>query len=189
MIYPALVAISGASVLVTGVPSLLSFHVAPVVGDMVLQQHPQPAAEEVARSRHIVIEQRRPAAAGQDGLMSVMCTSEALQPALIPILFVSTDEGRVGRSSQRVVSRGNLNVTCVASFTTLRPPAASVLLDEAFAVKLSVIEAAPPSVVPLHCDPGLTLLSPPPVLMPLGGSGLYEGVFVLMCRFDSLLSI
>ena len=63
VIYPVHVAISAAPVLVTGVPSLLSF-VAPLAGDIVLQLHPQPAAEEVARSRHIVIEQRRPAAAG-----------------------------------------------------------------------------------------------------------------------------
>jgi hypothetical protein len=118
--------------------------------------------------------------------MSIVCTVATPQPNLVSLLFVTNNVIAVG-SSQRVVSRANLNVTCIASSTTLQPAVASVLLDEAFVVKFSVVDAAPPSVFPVLCELGLSLVYPLTALTPLSGSGLYEGIVVLKCRFASCL--
>jgi hypothetical protein len=182
VIYPAQVVVSSSPILVVGVPSLLNFRFAENANNITLQLQSLPPSSDVGY-RHVVVEQKQPATAGHEGLISLMCTFAAQQPPLLSLLFVSVDSADARGNSQRVVSRVNLNVTCVASSITLQPTAASVLLEEAFVVKISVIEAAPPSVFPLICDPGLALESPPPALMPLSGKGFYEGVFVLKCRF------
>lgn len=181
VIYPAQVVVSSSPVLVVGVPSLLNFRRAQNSNNVTLQLQSLPPSNDVGY-RHVVVNQKQPASDGHEGLISIMCTFAAHQPPLLSLLFVSVDSADTRGNSQRVVSRVNLNVTCVASSITLQPAAASVLLEEAFVVKVSVIEAAPPSVFPLICDPGLALVSPPPALMPLSGKGFYEGVFVLKCR-------
>jgi hypothetical protein len=168
-------------VLVVGVPSLVSFSVAPTDTGVLLQL--QPAADGgQPGSGHVVVEQLQSAGAGQAGQISIICTAPALQPPPLPLLFVSISAGGGVGSSPQVLSRATLNITCIPSSLTLRPAAASAAVNAAFAVQVKVIHAAPPSFFPVACDPGLALVSPPPALMPLSDSGVYEGVFVLVCR-------
>ena len=181
VVYPVQVIIGDMPLLVVGVPSLVTFSVAPKGSDVLLQLQPAPTGGE-GRSVHVVVEQMQSAGPGQEGVMSIICTSWALDPPPFPLLFVSISTGGGVGASQKVLSRASLNVTCVASSVTVQPAAASVAVDQAFVVKVSVIQAAPPSFLPLTCDPGMLLRSPPPALMPLSDSGLYEGVFVLKCR-------
>ena len=182
VIYPVQVFVRSASVLVVGVPSFLTFHAAPHASDVLLQMQPVPAGDGSDDRHGVIFEHRLPAGAGQEGLISVACTSPGSQFLLFSLLFVAVNvQGFAG--SEQVVSRATLNVTCIASSTTLHPAAASVLVGEALVVKVSVVDPAPPPVFPLFCEQGLSIVSPPSALMPLGENGFYEGVFVLKCWY------
>jgi hypothetical protein len=182
IIYPVQVVMDSATVLVVGVPSLVPFQVISNASDLLLQMQ-FPVTDNEKDISHIVIEQKRPGDSDTAGLISVTCTSEAVLPSIFYFLFVAFSAGVAGPNNQQVVSRAYLNATCITSLINLQPPAASVLIDDSFAVKVSVVASAPPSTLEVTCDPALSLVSPPPVLLPLAITGNYESVFVLKCRF------